>query len=99
MSLTAARPNGARGPDGGIESGVAEGSVTRAGHSLQQAAIADGRIVDPRPLGPALKTVMAAMLGADQSLHLSERGKGEFAAACRTGRTPTVSRWIPRVPK
>lgn len=39
------------------------GRAVREGHSLATAALADGKLVDARPLGPALKTVLEAMLG------------------------------------
>ncbi|CAM9666376.1 unnamed protein product [Ectocarpus sp. 6 AP-2014] len=39
------------------------GRAVREGHSLATAALADGKLVDARPLGPALKAVLEAMLG------------------------------------
>lgn len=44
--------------------GETEGGVT-AGHLLGQAAIANGELVDARPLGDSLKNVLSAMLVAD----------------------------------
>lgn len=37
----------------------------REGHSLATAALADGKLVDARPLGAALKAVLSAMLDDD----------------------------------
>lgn len=42
----------------------AVGTALTEGHSLAQAAIADGQLVDARPLGPSLTAVLAAMLKA-----------------------------------
>lgn len=47
--------------DGGGEPGGRGGGV-REGHSLATAALADGKLVNARPLGAALKTVLKAML-------------------------------------
>lgn len=38
------------------------GETLRQGHSLATAALADGKLVDARPLGTALRTVLAAIL-------------------------------------
>lgn len=38
------------------------GGALREGHSLATAALSDGKLVDARPLGAALKTVLAAIL-------------------------------------
>ena len=53
MSAAAAGGDGHAGGHGG---------ALREGHSLAKAALADGKLVDARPLGAALKTVLAAML-------------------------------------
>ena len=47
------------------ESVSAVGTALREGHALAEAAIADGELVDARPLGPPLTAVLAAMLDAD----------------------------------
>lgn len=47
--------------DGGGEPGERSGASTE-GHSLATAALAYGKLVDARPLGEALKTVLAAIL-------------------------------------
>lgn len=47
--------------DGGGEPRGCRGAL-REGHSLATAALADGKLVDARPLGAALKTVLTSML-------------------------------------
>lgn len=45
--------------------GGSGGEALRGGHSLETAALADGKLVDARPLGTALKAVLSAMLDND----------------------------------
>lgn len=60
----------------------AVGTALREGHSLAQAAIADGELLDSRPLGPSLAAVLAAMLEADVRPASDGKG-GEFGAGLR----------------
>lgn len=71
MSSAAAEKNRVSGLQTGLDSSRASngsvatmGTVLREGHELAQAAIADGELVDARPLGPSLAAVLAAMLGS-----------------------------------
>lgn len=56
----------------------AEGAVLRAGHSLTREAILDGKLVNARPLGAALKTVLASMLNGTPVLQNLEEERGVF---------------------
>lgn len=47
------------------------GGALGEGHSLATAALADGKLVDARPLGAALKTVLAAMLEGEADRHMA----------------------------
>lgn len=58
------------------------GTTLREGHSLTQAAIADGELVDARPLGTSLAAVLAAMLEADVRPASDGEGGG-FGAGLR----------------
>lgn len=74
---SAATAKNKNGQDSGSQSSGnadSDGSM-RAGHALAQAAIVDGEFVDPRPLGAALKTVLAAMLDVE-GLGVASRGEG-----------------------
>lgn len=53
-------------------------SGMRAGHSLHETAIEDGRLMDPRPFGSPLKIVLAAMLGAGEPYISEEHTTGGF---------------------
>lgn len=84
--------------DGGGETG-GQGGTLREGNSLATAALADGKLVDARPLGAALKTVLAAMLDdeteapmvlLDGARHVAVTlgGAGVVLASARPSPTP-----------
>lgn len=64
-------------PPNMLEAG-GEGSGMRAGHSLHEAAIENGRLVDPRPFGSPLKAVLTVMLGAGEQRISEQHMTGGF---------------------
>lgn len=96
MSMALATGDDASGPNSGAETGPkkshevnppnfldegGEGSGMRAGHSLHETAIKNGRLVDPLPFGLPLKAVLTVMIGAGEQCISEEHMTGGFLPA------------------
>lgn len=70
--------------------GVDGGALLRVGHSLARAAIADGELVDARPLGPSLTAVLVSMLEADAQPASNGEGGGFGSGRAFVTHVPVV---------